>query len=89
MVSVCRRCGSGDAQLRHALIRLLHFARRHHDHLAIAIEDLDFTAVGVAVEDALAHPTWAMATTQPRGDRQARPGAPDPASDGTAPCSPE
>ncbi|PNG17345.1 IS200/IS605 family element transposase accessory protein TnpB [Streptomyces cahuitamycinicus] len=31
-----------DAQIRHALIRLLHFAERHH--LAIAIEDLDFTA---------------------------------------------
>ncbi|MFE8993892.1 hypothetical protein ACFYMI_39965 [Streptomyces collinus] len=50
VVSVCGRWGSGDAQLRHALIRLLHFARRHH--LANAIEDLDFTAVGVAVEDA-------------------------------------
>lgn len=31
-----------DAQIRHALIRLLHWARRHH--LAIGIEDLDFTA---------------------------------------------
>ncbi|MFF5144570.1 IS200/IS605 family accessory protein TnpB-related protein [Streptomyces sp. NPDC013157] len=31
-----------DAQVRHALIRLLHFARRHD--LAIAVEDLDFTA---------------------------------------------
>ncbi|MDX3229993.1 IS200/IS605 family accessory protein TnpB-related protein [Streptomyces sp. ME19-01-6] len=31
-----------DAQVRHALIRLLHWARRHH--LAIAIEDLDFQA---------------------------------------------
>ncbi|MFF5315193.1 IS200/IS605 family accessory protein TnpB-related protein [Streptomyces massasporeus] len=31
-----------DAQIRHALIRLLHFAERHH--LAIAIDDLDFTA---------------------------------------------
>jgi IS605 OrfB family transposase len=31
-----------DAQIRHALIRLLHFARRHG--LAIAVEDLDFTA---------------------------------------------
>ncbi|MFG2130692.1 IS200/IS605 family accessory protein TnpB-related protein [Streptomyces sp. NPDC048751] len=31
-----------DAQIRHALIRLLHWARRHH--LAIAIEDLDFQA---------------------------------------------
>jgi IS605 OrfB family transposase len=31
-----------DAQIRHALIRLLHWAKRHH--LAIAIEDLDFTA---------------------------------------------
>ncbi len=31
-----------DAQIRHALIRLLHYAQRHH--LAIAIEDLDFTA---------------------------------------------
>ncbi|MEU3932794.1 IS200/IS605 family accessory protein TnpB-related protein [Streptomyces sp. NPDC029044] len=31
-----------DAQLRHALIRLLHFARRHG--LAIAVEDLAFTA---------------------------------------------
>lgn len=30
-----------DAQVRHALIRLLHFARRHC--LTIAIEDLDFT----------------------------------------------
>ncbi|MER7183059.1 IS200/IS605 family accessory protein TnpB-related protein, partial [Streptomyces hyaluromycini] len=30
-----------DAQVRHALIRLLHFARRHG--LAIAVEDLDFT----------------------------------------------
>ncbi|MFD8381601.1 IS200/IS605 family accessory protein TnpB-related protein [Streptomyces sp. NPDC059679] len=29
-----------DAQVRHALIRLLHFAKRHH--LAIAVEDLDF-----------------------------------------------
>ncbi|MFD5946767.1 IS200/IS605 family accessory protein TnpB-related protein [Streptomyces collinus] len=31
-----------DAQIRHALIGLLHWARRHH--LAIAIENLDFTA---------------------------------------------
>ncbi|GGS79974.1 transposase [Streptomyces violaceus] len=31
-----------DAQVRHALIRLLHWAKRHG--LAIAIEDLDFTA---------------------------------------------
>ncbi|WP_246203795.1 IS200/IS605 family accessory protein TnpB-related protein [Streptomyces tailanensis] len=31
-----------DAQVRHALIRLLHWAMRHG--LAIAIEDLDFTA---------------------------------------------
>lgn len=31
-----------DAQVRHALIRLLHWARRHH--LAVAVEDLDFTA---------------------------------------------
>ncbi|MFI0961564.1 IS200/IS605 family accessory protein TnpB-related protein [Streptomyces sp. NPDC021080] len=31
-----------DAQVRHALTRLLHWARRHQ--LAIAIEDLDFTA---------------------------------------------
>jgi IS605 OrfB family transposase len=31
-----------DAQVRHALIRLLHFAQRHR--LAIAVEDLDFTA---------------------------------------------
>ncbi|MEW2399858.1 IS200/IS605 family accessory protein TnpB-related protein [Streptomyces sp. NPDC046862] len=31
-----------DAQVRHALIRLLHWATRHH--LAIAIEDLDFQA---------------------------------------------
>ncbi|MFD0284610.1 IS200/IS605 family accessory protein TnpB-related protein [Streptomyces lutosisoli] len=31
-----------DAQVRHALIRLLHWAKRHS--LAIAIEDLDFTA---------------------------------------------
>ncbi|MDN3023411.1 transposase [Streptomyces sp. S.PB5] len=31
-----------DAQVRHALIRLLHWAKRHQ--LAIAIEDLDFTA---------------------------------------------
>ncbi|MEU5390670.1 hypothetical protein ABZ407_05505 [Streptomyces tibetensis] len=31
-----------DAQIRHALIRLLHFARRHG--LAIAVEDLDFEA---------------------------------------------
>jgi IS605 OrfB family transposase len=31
-----------DAQIRHALIRLLHWARRHH--LALAVEDLDFTA---------------------------------------------
>ncbi|MGW0995670.1 IS200/IS605 family accessory protein TnpB-related protein [Streptomyces sp. NPDC002520] len=30
-----------DAQLRHALIRLLHWA--HQLHLAIAVEDLDFT----------------------------------------------
>ncbi|MCT9010863.1 transposase [Streptomyces rhizosphaerihabitans] len=30
-----------DAQVRHALTRLLHWARRHH--LAIAVEDLDFT----------------------------------------------
>ncbi|MFJ9589994.1 IS200/IS605 family accessory protein TnpB-related protein [Streptomyces acidicola] len=29
-----------DAQVRHALIRLLHWAQRHH--LAIAVEDLDF-----------------------------------------------
>jgi IS605 OrfB family transposase len=34
--------GHRDAQARHALIRLLHFARRHR--LAIAVEDLDFTA---------------------------------------------
>ena len=31
-----------DAQVRHALIRLLHWAKRHR--LAIAIEDLDFQA---------------------------------------------
>ncbi|MFF3819751.1 IS200/IS605 family accessory protein TnpB-related protein [Streptomyces bluensis] len=31
-----------DAQVRHALIRLLHWAKRHH--LAIAVEDLDFEA---------------------------------------------
>jgi IS605 OrfB family transposase len=31
-----------DAQVRHALIRLLHWAQRHH--LAIAVEDLNFTA---------------------------------------------
>ncbi|MGI5192276.1 IS200/IS605 family accessory protein TnpB-related protein [Streptomyces sp. CA-288835] len=31
-----------DAQVRHALIRLLHWAKRHG--LSIAIEDLDFTA---------------------------------------------
>jgi IS605 OrfB family transposase len=31
-----------DAQVRHGLIRLLHWAQRHH--LAIAIEDLDFQA---------------------------------------------
>ncbi|MFF7977925.1 IS200/IS605 family accessory protein TnpB-related protein [Streptomyces sp. NPDC007901] len=31
-----------DAQVRHALIRLLHWAERHG--LAIAVEDLDFTA---------------------------------------------
>ncbi|WP_329055693.1 IS200/IS605 family accessory protein TnpB-related protein [Streptomyces violaceus] len=31
-----------DAQVRHALIRLLHWAKRHN--LAIAVEDLDFTA---------------------------------------------
>ncbi|MCX4991147.1 transposase [Streptomyces sp. NBC_00568] len=31
-----------DAQVRHALTRLLHWATRHH--LAIAVEDLDFTA---------------------------------------------
>ncbi|MFI1565694.1 IS200/IS605 family accessory protein TnpB-related protein [Streptomyces sp. NPDC020490] len=31
-----------DAQVRHALIRLLHWAERHR--LAIAVEDLDFTA---------------------------------------------
>ncbi|MFG2134504.1 IS200/IS605 family accessory protein TnpB-related protein [Streptomyces sp. NPDC048751] len=31
-----------DAQVRHALIRLLHWAKRHS--LAIAVEDLDFTA---------------------------------------------
>ncbi|MER7794973.1 IS200/IS605 family accessory protein TnpB-related protein [Streptomyces sp. NPDC097640] len=31
-----------DAQVRHALIRLLHWVQRHH--LAIAIEDLDFQA---------------------------------------------
>ncbi|RPE47075.1 IS605 OrfB family transposase [Streptomyces sp. Ag109_O5-1] len=31
-----------DAQVRHALIRLLHWARRHS--LAIAVEDLDFQA---------------------------------------------
>ncbi|MBA2807766.1 transposase [Streptomyces sp. KM273126] len=31
-----------DAQVRHALIRLLHWAKRHS--LAIAIEDLDFSA---------------------------------------------
>ncbi|MFI0727818.1 IS200/IS605 family accessory protein TnpB-related protein [Streptomyces sp. NPDC021225] len=31
-----------DAQMRHALIRLLHWTQRHH--LSIAIEDLDFQA---------------------------------------------
>ncbi|MFD4950397.1 IS200/IS605 family accessory protein TnpB-related protein [Streptomyces sp. NPDC058451] len=31
-----------DAQIRHALIRLLHWAVRHH--LALAVEDLDFAA---------------------------------------------
>ncbi|WP_369229119.1 IS200/IS605 family accessory protein TnpB-related protein [Streptomyces sp. R21] len=31
-----------DAQIRHALLRLLHWAKRHG--LAIAVEDLDFTA---------------------------------------------
>ncbi|WP_207232360.1 IS200/IS605 family accessory protein TnpB-related protein [Micromonospora kangleipakensis] len=31
-----------DAQVRHALIRLLHFAKRHN--LSIAVEDLDFAA---------------------------------------------
>ncbi|MEU6259758.1 IS200/IS605 family accessory protein TnpB-related protein [Streptomyces sp. NPDC047043] len=31
-----------DAQVRHALIRLLHWAKRHH--LAVAVEDLDFQA---------------------------------------------
>lgn len=31
-----------DAQVRHALIRLLHFAKRHG--LAVAVEDLDFSA---------------------------------------------
>ncbi|WP_316742041.1 transposase [Streptomyces sp. MK7] len=31
-----------DAQVRHALIRLLHFAKRHN--LAIGVEDLDFAA---------------------------------------------
>ncbi|WP_328876014.1 transposase [Streptomyces sp. NBC_00287] len=31
-----------DAQIRHALIRLLHFAKRRH--LAVAVEDLDFAA---------------------------------------------
>jgi IS605 OrfB family transposase len=34
--------GYRDAQIRHALIRLLHFAKRHG--LSIAIEDLDFQA---------------------------------------------
>ncbi|MER5523461.1 IS200/IS605 family accessory protein TnpB-related protein [Streptomyces sp. NPDC002677] len=34
--------GHRDAQVRHALMRLLHWARRYH--LAIAVEDLDFTA---------------------------------------------
>ncbi|MGP4013063.1 IS200/IS605 family accessory protein TnpB-related protein [Streptomyces sp. 4N124] len=34
--------GHRDAQVRHALIRLLHWAARHG--LAVAIEDLDFTA---------------------------------------------
>jgi IS605 OrfB family transposase len=34
--------GHRDAQLRHALIRLLHWAKRHR--LAIAVEDLDFQA---------------------------------------------
>jgi IS605 OrfB family transposase len=34
--------GHRDAQLRHALIRLLHWAERHR--LAIAVEDLDFQA---------------------------------------------
>ncbi|MGA6157368.1 IS200/IS605 family accessory protein TnpB-related protein [Stenotrophomonas sp. NPDC087984] len=47
-MSACAGCGmSGpaahrDAQVRHALIRLLHWAKRHG--LAVAIEDLDFTA---------------------------------------------
>jgi IS605 OrfB family transposase len=34
--------GHRDAQVRHALIRLLHWAQRHH--LAVAIENLDFAA---------------------------------------------
>jgi IS605 OrfB family transposase len=34
--------GQRDAQVRHALIRLLHWAKRHG--LAVAIEDLDFAA---------------------------------------------
>ncbi|GAA1507235.1 hypothetical protein GCM10009802_63010 [Streptomyces synnematoformans] len=34
--------GHRDAQVRHTLIRLLHWARRHG--LGIAVEDLDFTA---------------------------------------------
>jgi hypothetical protein len=51
LVSPCRQTSgydlSGtahhrDAQMRHALIRLLHWAKRHN--LAIAVEDLDFTA---------------------------------------------
>jgi IS605 OrfB family transposase len=32
-----------DAQIRHALIRLLHFAKRRS--LAVAVEDLDFAGV--------------------------------------------
>ncbi|WP_345434006.1 IS200/IS605 family accessory protein TnpB-related protein [Actinoallomurus vinaceus] len=129
-----------DAQVRHALTRLLHWAARHR--LAIAIEDLDFTAdttrekhgrrkrfrklisgmpvaklrnrlVSMAAElgitivavDPAYTSKWGAQHWQkpltsknrkghpPRrgggGDRTTRPGTPDPATDGTAPCSPE
>jgi IS605 OrfB family transposase len=128
-----------DAQVRHALIRLLHWAERHR--LAIAVEDLDFQAettrekhgrrkrfrrlisgmpvsrlrarlVSMAAElgltivavDPAYTSRWgpALAATPhhppaPRhrpsggggGDRTTRPGAPDPATDGTAPARPE
>jgi hypothetical protein len=115
--------GHRDAQVRHALTRLLHWARTC-GITAIAVEDLDFTAektrekhgrkrrfrqlisgmptgrLRARLHQPLGRPALAETPHQHkpqddpprrrrRGDRQARPGAPDPATDGTAPTRPE